>query len=96
MTEVRRVNPDVKVLGMTATPIINDLMEGRSLIEVVTGKVYDDVSVNPTIPHAIVIYEKLQLMSIREMPNFPTQISIISTTITITWTIYTTRSIRTG
>jgi superfamily II DNA or RNA helicase len=78
MTEIRQGNSDIKVLGMTATPVINDLMEGRSLIDVVTGKRYNDVSVNPTIPNANVLYEKLQLMSVREMPNYHVNVDLVN------------------
>jgi superfamily II DNA or RNA helicase len=77
MSEIRKNNRRVKVLGMTGTPVINDLMEGRSLIELVTGKEYDDVSVNPTIPNASTLYEKFQLLSIREIPNYKINVKLI-------------------
>jgi superfamily II DNA or RNA helicase len=38
LQEMRRLLPDARVLGMTATPVINELMEGVSLLEAVTGK----------------------------------------------------------
>ncbi len=38
LQEMRRLLPDARVLGMTATPVINDLMEGVSLLEAVTGE----------------------------------------------------------
>jgi hypothetical protein len=31
ITAVRKKNKDVKVLGLSATPVVNNLMEGRSL-----------------------------------------------------------------
>jgi hypothetical protein len=76
MTEIREKNEDVKVLGMTATPVINDLMEGRSLIDLVTGGRYNDVFVNPTIPNASTLYEKFQLMSVREMPDYKINVNL--------------------
>jgi superfamily II DNA or RNA helicase len=36
--EMLRLLPDTRVLGMTATPVINELKEGISLLEAVTGK----------------------------------------------------------
>lgn len=36
--EMLRLLPDTRVLGMTATPVINELKEGVSLLEAVTGK----------------------------------------------------------
>jgi SNF2-related domain/Phage-integrase repeat unit len=70
MTAVRKKNSNVKVLGLSATPVVNNLMEGRSLLELVTGKVYDDVATTPTIPNAVTLYEKLSLVSIRELPKY--------------------------
>jgi hypothetical protein len=70
MTAVRKKNNDVKVLGRSATPVVNNLMEGRSLLELITGKIYDDVSTKPTIPKAVTLYEKLSLVSIREIPQY--------------------------
>lgn len=63
-------NKVVKVLGLSATPVINDLVEGKSLLEMITGKRYDDVSTNPTISNANTLYEKLSTISIREMPDY--------------------------
>jgi superfamily II DNA or RNA helicase len=60
----------VKVLGLSATPVINHLSEGKSLIEIITGKRYDDLSTNPTIPNANSLYQKLSTISIREMPRY--------------------------
>jgi hypothetical protein len=45
-------------------------MEGRSLLEIITGKIYDDVSTKSTIPNAVTLYEKLSLVSIRELPKY--------------------------
>src|ERR1041385_1124546 len=70
MTAVRKKNENVKVLGLSATPVVNNLMEGRSLLEIITGKIYDDVSTTPTIPNAVTLYEKLSLVSIRELPKY--------------------------
>ena len=70
MTLVRRKNPNVKVLGLSATPVVNNLREGKSLLELITGKVYDDVATKPTIPNAVTLYEKLSTISIRELPKY--------------------------
>ncbi len=70
MTLVRRKNPNVKVLGLSATPVVNNLREGKSLLELLAGKVYDDVSTKPTIPNAVTLFEKLSAISIRELPKY--------------------------
>jgi superfamily II DNA or RNA helicase len=68
LTAVRKKNSSVKVLGLSATPVVNNLMEGRSLLELITGKLYHDISTKPTIPNAVTLYEKLSIVSIRELP----------------------------
>jgi hypothetical protein len=70
MTAVRRKNSNIKVLGLSATPVVNNLREGRSLLELISGKIYDDVAVRPTIPNAVTLYEKLSTISIRELPKY--------------------------
>jgi superfamily II DNA or RNA helicase len=67
---VRKKNPDVKVLVMSATPVINNLTEGRSLLDLMVGKEYDDVATRATIPNAVNLHEKLTLVSVREMPKY--------------------------
>ena len=74
MTLLRRKNPTVKVLGMSATPVVNNLREGKSMLELLTGKVYDDVATKPTIPNAVALYEKLSTVSIRELPKYSVDI----------------------
>ena len=70
LTAVRKKNNQVKVLGLSATPVVNNLMEGRSLLELITGKIYDDIATKPTIPNAVTLYEKLSTISIRELPQY--------------------------
>jgi len=74
MTGIRKLNPNVKVLGLSATPVVNNLREGKSLLELISGKVYDDVAVRPTIPNAVTLYEKLSTISIRELPRYSVDI----------------------
>ena len=74
MTGIRRINPNVKILGLSATPVVNNLREGRSLLELITGKIYDDVAIRPTIPNAVTLYEKLSTISIRELPRYSVDI----------------------
>jgi superfamily II DNA or RNA helicase len=82
MTGIRNVNSNVKVLGLSATPVVNNLREGRSLLELITGKIYDDVAVRPTIPNAVTLYEKLSTISVRELPRY--SIDVDTNTIDVT------------
>lgn len=64
LTAVRKKNPNVKVIGLSATPLVNNLNEGKLLLELITGKIYDDIVTRPTIPHAVTLYQKLSTISI--------------------------------
>jgi hypothetical protein len=68
----RRNNDDLRVLGMTATPVINDLDEGKSLLEIVTGKRYDDLDTTPIIANGFATHQKLLLCSTRQIPEYKT------------------------
>jgi hypothetical protein len=69
LTSIRKKNPNIKILGLSATPVVNNLNEGKSLLELMTGKIYDDLATTPTIPNAVILYEKLSTISIRELPT---------------------------
>jgi superfamily II DNA or RNA helicase len=62
---------DAYVLGLSATPVINSLEEGKSILELITGKKYDDVSTKPNTNNAVKLYEKLSTISIRQIPQYP-------------------------
>ena len=70
LTLVRKINPDIKILGLSATPVVNNIREGKSLLELMSGKIYDDISTKPTVPNAVTLYEKITTNSIRQIPNY--------------------------
>ena len=69
-------NPLVKVLGMSATPVVNNLNEGKSLLELITRKIYHDLATKARIPNAVSLYEKLSTISIREIPEYKAHMKI--------------------
>ena len=77
MSAARKKNNGLKVLGLSATPVVNNLVEGRSLLELITGKRYDDVSTKPTVPNAVTLFEKLTTISVRQKPIYPDPIKQI-------------------
>jgi len=70
MNGIREDNPKSKVLGMSATPVVNSLSEGKSLLDLVKGWEDMGLKVNATIPNAVALHEKLSNISIREMPKY--------------------------
>ena len=74
LNKARERNKEIKTLGMSATPVINDLEEGKSLLAYITNKFYDDISSRPNIFNAMALHEKLSLISIRQMPEYKTNV----------------------
>ena len=69
-TEASRVNPKLAVLAMSATPVVNDLHEARSLMEMVEGVKLSDIKVKSTVDNALAIYRRLIRHGTRWMPNY--------------------------
>jgi superfamily II DNA or RNA helicase len=63
-------NPDLRVLGMSATPVINNLYEAKALLELVKGVSFDELETFSNIPNAIAMHEKLILYGIRYRPEY--------------------------
>ncbi len=63
-------NPDLRVLGMSATPVINNLYEAKALLELVKGVSFDELETFSNIPNAIAMHEKLILYGIRYRPQY--------------------------
>ena len=59
ISEASSYNNNLHVLGMTATPVINNLREGKTLIELITGESHDDLVTKTTIENCIALYQKL-------------------------------------
>ena len=61
---------------MSATPVVNNLNEGKSLLELITRKIYHDLATKARIPNAVHLYEKLSTISIREIPEYKAHMKI--------------------
>jgi superfamily II DNA or RNA helicase len=58
-----------KILAMTATPILNELREPVSLIEIATGE-KQNLKTRASIPNALDIFQVLRRVGVRFMPNY--------------------------
>ncbi|MBP6740404.1 MAG: DEAD/DEAH box helicase family protein, partial [Leptospiraceae bacterium] len=67
-------NKNLYVLGMSATPVINNLTEAKSLLEMVTGKDYKDFSTMKTLANALEAFKHLSLNGLRYIPKYEIQI----------------------
>jgi len=63
-------NPDLAVLGMSATPVVNNLKEGQSLIELITNTPQLHLDTRPTIANAIALHRTLVRLGTRWMPTY--------------------------
>ncbi|PLS85140.1 MAG: hypothetical protein CYG60_14200 [Actinobacteria bacterium] len=63
-------NPDLRVLGMSATPVINTLYEGRKLLEVVLGRSFGDLDSAPTVANALAVHRALMVNGFRYRPPY--------------------------
>lgn len=61
--------PDARVLGMSATPVVNDLEEAVGLLSLITGE-EQDLGTRPTIPNALAVHDALMLHGFRYVPDY--------------------------
>lgn len=70
ITHVPDNRPKPRVLGMSATPIINNLQEGKSLIELVSSLQHRDISTDVNVQNCMKLYQKFTTMGFRMMPKY--------------------------
>ena len=76
LSEASRHNDNIHVLGMSATPVINNLFEGKIMIELVTGIDHSDLNTQPTISNCISLYQKFMLHGIRFVPQYDLNLNV--------------------
>jgi len=70
INEIREKNPRVKILGLSATPVVNNLKEGKSLLDLVKGAEDTGLKTTPYISNAVALHEKFVNISIRSIPKY--------------------------
>jgi|694.fasta_scaffold35203_4 superfamily II DNA or RNA helicase len=70
VSEAGRKNTEMRVLGMSATPVINNLQEGRSLIEMITGVEHNDLPTKPTVANCMRLHQQLARLGTRWRPEY--------------------------
>lgn len=63
------LNPDLRVLGLSATPVINNLYEGRSLIELICQEPLEDVGEKVDLTACMNLYQHFVVRGIRMNPG---------------------------
>jgi len=70
LSEASLVNENLHVLGMSATPVINNLFEGKTLIELITGLHHDELMTKPNVANCIALYQKFVSHGLRWIPQY--------------------------
>jgi hypothetical protein len=65
ITNSTEKNPNLHVLGMSATPVINNLKEGKSLVELVTGVERKDLGEKATLNNCMRLHQAFATVGIR-------------------------------
>jgi len=70
-------NPDLCVLGMSATPVINNLQEGKRLLELIIGRPLLDLDTkHQTVSNALCLHRALMRYGFRFRPRSGQSIKI--------------------
>jgi superfamily II DNA or RNA helicase len=70
-----RENENLHLLAMSATPVVNNLNEAKSLLTLMSGLEYDDLQTRRTIGNAIKIFQQLTLNGLRYIPKYDISIN---------------------
>ncbi len=75
--EAAKRNAQLCVLGMSGTPVINTLQEGKSLVEMITGHRHDDLETRATVQNCMRLYQRLVTLGTRWKPDYKIQLEIL-------------------
>ncbi|MCC6521773.1 MAG: methyltransferase-like protein [Polyangiaceae bacterium] len=74
--EAAKKNAELCVLGMSGTPVINTLQEGKSLVELITGHRHDDIETAATVQNCMRLYQRLVTLGTRWRPDYALQLAV--------------------
>jgi len=60
----------LRVLGMSATPVINNLVEGKRLLETIVGRPFPELRKNATLNNALAVHRALVQHGYRFLPRY--------------------------
>jgi DNA-directed RNA polymerase subunit RPC12/RpoP len=69
-SKLQAANPTAKVLVMSATPVVNELHEARSMLELLSGEELAELPVRHTVSNAFGIHRRLVTDGLRWMPDY--------------------------
>ena len=69
LQRVAEQNQQVRVLAMSATPVINTLTEAKALLELMMGQTFPDLETSATVNNALAMHQKLMQHGFRYRPR---------------------------
>ena len=69
-------NPALYVLGMSATPVINNLYEGKTLLQLITGQSFDEIETKSTMQNCMKFYQMLIRYGVRIRPGYAASLAV--------------------
>lgn len=73
-------NPDLHILGMSATPVINNLQEAKKLLELITGASFSE-DVQATVHNALAMHRLLMRHGFRFRPHYEQELRTLTPTV---------------
>ena len=74
--KVGEKNSNLHVLGMSATPVINNIYEGKTLLELITGQSLDGIETKNTMQNCMALYQMLTRYGVRIKPKYTASLAI--------------------
>lgn len=74
IVEMGKREAELCVLGMSGTPVINTLQEGRSLVETITGHLHHELETKATVQNCMRLYQRLVTLGTRWKPAYSAQL----------------------
>lgn len=79
LAQAAEQNTDLAVLGMSATPLINDLNEARSVLELISGHEYPDLDTFANTQNCLKMHQQYVLAGTRFMPDYEAELDEVTT-----------------
>lgn len=76
-------NPDLVVIGASATPVVNNLEEAASVLRLVEGPESRKFPTAPTMKNAAAAHQRIAEAGVRHMPTYPTKMTREDVTVDI-------------
>ena len=69
-------NPDVYQIAMSATPVVNNLFEAKTLLEMLMLENYNELDTTASLNNALQIYQHLVINGIRYKPKYDISVEV--------------------